>query len=244
MIEVILVEPEHPGNIGSIARVMKNFGFLDLVMINPRKDIMDNETYCRAKHAQDVLDNVQIKDHSYLDELDVLIGTTAKNGNDKNLMRLPMTPVELKEKIDIKLRTGILIGREGIGLTNEELAKCDFNVTIPANTKYPTLNISHAVGIILYELHSVVEEQKEQQKIILKNNNQDVDDDFSPATKDHKDNIMLQMSEVLDKMEFKLDARRETQLKAWKRIFGKSMMTKREAMAVFGFLKKINSKIK
>jgi len=154
MIHIILMEPENPGNLGAIARVMKNFGFMSLILINPKLEV-DETARCRAKHAQDILDNAKIKDVSYLKKMDLLVGTTAKVGTDYNIPRSPLSPKDLAAKVNPKQKIGLLIGREGIGLTNEEIMMCDFTVTIPANPDYPTLNISHALAILLYELSSM-----------------------------------------------------------------------------------------
>jgi TrmH family RNA methyltransferase len=231
MIYIILIEPETEGNVGAVARVMKNFGFSRLVLINPKADIKSEETRNRAKHAQDILKNAEIAGWDYLDKMDYLVATTAKLGTDYNIPRSPMTPDQLAEKIDIKQKIGIVIGREGLGLTNEEIGKCDFVVSIPADTKYPTLNISHALGIILYELYKKCGKLKSNSHIVV-------------ADKQYKDVLTKKTNELLDKLTFTTIEKKETQQIVWKRIFGKAMLTKREAFAVLGFLSKVNKKIK
>src|SRR3989338_3888433 len=96
MIKVALLRPEHPGNIGSIARVMKNFGYHQLLLIDPQCNHLNIEARNLAKHAQDILENVKIL-HS-LHELDgIIVGTTAQVGTDYNLPRTPLLPKELQE---------------------------------------------------------------------------------------------------------------------------------------------------
>jgi len=223
MIHVILIEPENEGNIGAIARVMKNFGFEKLVLINPKVKISD-VVRARAKHAQDVLDNALIADVDYLSKMDLLVGTTAKVGTDYNVNRTAIVPQELATQVGDR-DFGLLIGREGIGLTNEELKKCDIVVTIPANSDYPTLNISHALAILLYELskHSGDKSNK----------------DIEPATR--KDIGVLQeyVDNAIDEMDFSLE-KKEIQKTVWKRFIGKSMLSKREAFAMMGFFRKAN----
>lgn len=219
------MEPENEGNVGAIARVMKNFGFKNLVLINPKTEITEI-TKARAKHAQDILNNVKIKDSSFLKTMDTLIGTTAKVGTDYNIPRSPLTPKEMAKKITIKKKTGILIGREGIGLTNEEIRGCDFTVTIPTSKKYFTLNISHALGIILYEIF-----QQNETKTSISN--------IEPASKKEKNVLSGQIHKILDKLTFTTVDKVETQRRVWKRFIGKAMLTKREAFALIGFFKKI-----
>lgn len=228
MISVILIEPENEGNIGAVARVMKNFGFMDLVLINPKGEIT-NATRCRAKHAQDVLDNVQICDESHLDSYDVLVATTARLGSEYNINRVPLSPEELSPKINEELNVGIVFGRESDGLTNEELAKCNLAVSIPAYGDYPTLNLSHAVGIILYELYRA------------KNN--ESFSNLNLAAKDYLKTVDDKFSALLDRLSFDTEDKKDTQVKAWKRIMSKAALTEREAFIMFGLFKKINNRI-
>lgn len=225
MIQIVLMEPEHPGNIGAVARVMKNFGFRDLVLINPKVPINDDAKR-RAKHSQDILKRAKIVDSSYLDSLDILIGTTARLGTDYNIPRSPLTPKDLA-RVNTKKKVGLLLGREGIGLRNEEISRCDFVITIPATKRYPTLNVSHALAVILYELFQCKAKIKSNSHII-------------PASKKDKEVLLRYINHTLDKMEFSTMEKRETQRIVWKRLVGKSMLTKREAFALMGFFRKLS----
>ena len=227
MTSIILVEPETEGNIGAVARVMKNFDFEELILINPKANHLGREALDRATHAKSILKKAKIKDFSCLKSFDYLIGTTAMLGSDYNIPRSPLTPEQLAEKISkAKGKIGILIGREGTGLNNEEIRKCDFIVAIPTSKKYPTMNISHAVSIILYELFKKLGKEKINKHINF-------------ATKKDKEIILRYVNKVLDKMEFSTKEKKETQRIVWKRIVGKAMLTKREAFALMGFLRKL-----
>ncbi len=224
MIYIILLEPENPGNIGAVARVMRNFGFRNLVLIDPKTGITE-ETRCRAKHAQSVIDNARIEDISFLDTLDILVGTTAKAGTDYNIPRSPLSPNELAKKLPGKGRIGLLFGREGIGLTNDELKRSDFTVIIPASARYATLNISHAVAIVLYELFQKNAEKSSTSQI-------------TPISRKDKEILLDYIDESLDSMIFSTPDKKQTQKTVWKRVVGKAMLTKREAFALIGYFKK------
>ncbi|MBW2997894.1 RNA methyltransferase [Candidatus Woesearchaeota archaeon] len=217
MISIILMEPETSGNVGAIARSMKNFGYSDLILINPKCEI-DEDCRRRAKHANDILDNLKILNE--LPKMDYLIGTSCKTGNDYNIPRNPITPKELKEVIPKTGNIGIVFGRESDGLSNEELDKCDFLVTIPTTTEYASMNLSHAVNIILYELS-------------------DLKIDITPISLDEKKQLTKMINEVLEKMDFVSEDKKDTQKLVWKKIIGKSFMSKREAYALMGFFKKL-----
>ncbi len=154
-IRVVLVEPEHEGNVGSIARLMKNFGLSQLWLVNPQISL-GSEAYIRAVHAGDLLDCCQVvrdlKEACL--EMDWIIGTTAIYAKkSSNLRRTTITPEELaKQSAFQKNRLALLFGREGHGLSNRELDLCDVVVSIPSSSQYQTLNIASASAIIFYEL--------------------------------------------------------------------------------------------
>ena len=233
MISIILIEPKRQENLGAIARSMKNFGFENLVLVNPKCKIGKSAIKV-AKHGKSILDKVKIKDFSYLKRFDYLIGTSAILGTDYNIPRNAINAEQLAGRLSnikqknskSKLKIGILIGRENIGLKNEEINLCDILVSIPASKKYPTLNISHACSIVLYELFK---------KLSLENSTSNI----NFATKKDKDIIMKYMNKALNEIEFSTKEKKETQKIVWKRVIGKAMLTKREAFAVMGFLRKL-----
>jgi len=219
MFYIVLIEPEHPGNIGACARVMKNFGFNNLVLIDSQVPV-DGTAEARAKHAKDVLKKATKTDKSFLDDMDYIIGTTAKLGTDYNLTRSPVHPSDIAKRIN-KKNTALLIGREGTGLSNDELKKCDLVVTIPANTRYPTLNISHALAVILYEISKTDNQYKR----------------IEPANRNDMNLLVSFIEKSVDSLPY--SAHRKKVLKAvWNRIIGKAALTKREAFALMGHFKK------
>lgn len=229
MVYVILFKPKESGNVGAVARVMKNFGFENLVLINPCCSHITEEAKCRAKHAQDVLINAKTTDESFFDNIDYLIGTTARlASNESNIPRIFITPEELAQKLSKKTRAGIIFGPEDTGLSNKEIEKCDILVNIPANKKYSSLNISHSVCVMLYELSK-----------IKHNTNRP-----KPANRYYINNIMDYLSFALDTLPFASKEKKETQMKTWKRILGRAQITKSEAFVIFGFLKKLCRQLK
>jgi len=228
MIDVILVEPRTQKNLGSVARVMKNFEFSQLVLINPKCKV-GVEARKTAKHAQEILVGAKIKSNSHLKKYDYLIGTTAILGTDYNIPRNPINAKQAAEKVgglEKKIKVGLLIGREASGLTNEEIEMCDVLINIPSSKRYPTLNVSHAVSILLYEIF--------QSSTKIKTNSH-----INIATKKEKDVIMKFLNKILNQLDFQTKEKKETQKKVWRRIIGKALLTKREAYAVLGFLRKI-----
>ncbi len=156
-IHIVLVEPEHEGNIGLIARIMKNFGYENLWLVNP-KTRLGPEARALASHAQELLANARIVKNldSPLRNCDYCVATTAIIGKKpSNLNRKSLTLREFAERVKIiEGKIAIIFGRESRGLTNKEITRCDFVMTIPTNSEYKTLNIAAAVSITLYELRT------------------------------------------------------------------------------------------
>ncbi len=225
---VVLVEPEHSGNVGAVARVMKNFGFFSLVIVRPKCNILSDEAISRSKHARDVLYNATITKKLNFRGYDYVIGTTAKTGSDYNLLRIALAPRQAFSILaDRKGKAALVMGREGIGLKKAELEKCDIIVRIPSSEKYPTLNLSHALAILLYELSS--SSKKETMEL---------------CTGKDKQIILDYINEILNNLSFATRDKKETQVILWRKVIGRMMLTKREAFGVMGLLRKISKAIK
>lgn len=224
-ITVLGVELANPGNIGAIVRAMQNFGLDDLILINPKCDYLSKEALDRATHAKPILQNAKqlpsLKDAK--SKFDTLVATTARIGTDYNIQRTPLSPEQFSKMIPKLGRVGIILGREDHGLSNEEVSLCDFIVTIPTYKKNNPLNVSHAASIIFYE--------------IFKNN--EMVNTIVMASGEEKAVLLKMINSSLDKMEFATKEKRETQRKLWKRLIGKSMLTKREAFGLCGFFRKL-----
>ena len=156
---VVVVDAETPGNVGTIARAMKNFGLSELQLVNPPELHEDGEAYGFAGHArEDVLPNAETVSFESVVETYHTVGTTAiTNDDSRRHVRFPFkTPVEVRESLEaVDTRTALVFGREGTGLDNDELARLDEVCSIPASGAYPVLNLGQAATILLYELRTL-----------------------------------------------------------------------------------------
>ncbi len=156
MIDVVLVELKIPENIGFVARVMKNFGFRNLVLYRCN---VTRESYITASHARDVVESATVIEslEDYLAEKSFVAATTGMRGyNVGNYIRKAVTPKQLKEFITEN--SAILFGREDFGLFDDEIKLCNAVVSIPTSDEYPVMNVSHAAAVVLYELSDVTPE--------------------------------------------------------------------------------------
>lgn len=229
---VVLLGVEHPGNLGAVARAMKNFGVHDLVLIDPKCAADHVDAKNRAKWANDFLERARIAGTDILQEFDLVVGTTGKLGDDYNLPRTPLTPSQLAERlrdVDGASRVAVLFGRESDGLMNAELDLCDFTVTIPTADAYPSLNLSHAVAVVLYALTA----DRNAAALTAR---------FPLVRAPEKRQLQKMIAETLDSLPFSTEEKRETQDVLWQRLVGKSLLTQREAMALMGFFRKVEAK--
>ena len=156
---VVVVDAETPGNVGTIARAMKNFGLSDLKLVDPPPLEPDGEAYGFAGHArEDVLPNADEVAFEEVITTYHTVGCTAITGEDsRRHRRFPYTtPTELADSLgSVDTTTAIVFGREGRGLYNEEIEQLDQVCSIPASDEYPVLNLGQAATVVLYELREL-----------------------------------------------------------------------------------------
>ncbi len=162
-VRIVLVNTSHPGNIGGVARAMKNMGLQNLCLVEP-KIYPSDQAFARASGATDVLDNARVVEtlDQALEGCNYVVGASARG---RHIPWPVFDPRELVEqmlpKIDA-LQVAIVFGREDRGLTNDELHRCHRHVHIPSNPDFSSLNLAAAVQVICYELRmaSLAREQQ------------------------------------------------------------------------------------
>lgn len=229
---VVLMEPQTPGNIGAIARLMGNFSIENLYLVDPVQ--IDDEAEKRAMHAKDVLENAEIVDdyEGLVSRFDLVIGTSGINTEKrKKFLRKAETAEDLAESLsDYEGEVALVFGREDKGLNNEELKKCDRLVRIPASEDYPILNLSHAVGIVLYEIF------KEKGDEIVKH------EEFS-SEKSERERLHRSFSDILDEIRYPEHKHDRTEI-MFRRILGRASLTKWEYHRLMGVFSQISKEIK
>lgn len=152
-IRIVLVEPQHPGNIGAVARAMKNMGLRDLHLVRPSL-FPHAEASARASGADDVLGAARVHENfaEAIADCGLVVGTSARQRH------LPWSLVEPRDaaaQIVQAAKTGnaaVVFGAERTGLTNTELERCNLLLTIPTDSDYSSLNLAMAVQVVSYEL--------------------------------------------------------------------------------------------
>lgn len=157
---VVLIETHTAGNLGAVARAMRNFGLTDLVLVAPIANRNDMNARQLATHGEAILDAARIVptlDDAIADCV-LVVGTSAKAGG--LFRRQPVAPpdIVLKRVADVLHRNqpaAIVFGPEPTGLSNEIVARCQYLIQIPTDETYPALNLAQSVVICLYELRKI-----------------------------------------------------------------------------------------
>jgi TrmH family RNA methyltransferase len=150
----VLVEPREAGNVGASARAIKNMGFRNLCLVNPPHE-MNDEGRWFARNAHDVLDSATVYGSviEAVRDKSIVVGTTRRRGKRRGLIMPADAGAAKVYQIAAGNKVAILFGREARGLFNEEVEQCGFMLAIPSSRLQPSLNLSHAVMIIAYELY-------------------------------------------------------------------------------------------
>lgn len=227
VVRVVLLEPEKPGNIGAIARSMKNFGLSNLWIVNPKARI-DGDARAYAMRGLRILESARIIPtiDEALKDADVVVGTSSVAArSSSNVSRVAITPKQLAERVTgTKGTIAIVFGRESSGLTNQELEACDFMVTIPASHDYNVLNVATAASIIFYEIF-----HKTTGPLEL-------------ASQSSKRRLLVQFDQLTKECDIQSHKRRLTQ-RAFRNVISRSFISKREASLLVGVFRKAVSKL-
>ena len=154
LINIVLVDTIHPGNIGSVARAMKTMGLSRLSLVNPRVFPSD-DAIALSGNATDVLQNAKI----YKNIRDAIKDSTfvyATSSRDRTI-QWPIKDAasaakDIHAEVNNNKEVSIIFGKEDRGLTNDELENANRLIEIPANPIYPVLNLAMSVQIISYEI--------------------------------------------------------------------------------------------
>lgn len=152
-ISILLVNTKTPGNIGAVARCMMNTGLSRLILVRPPID-RDDEALKLAAGAESILEKAEV--FPTLQEAiaghGLVIGTSRHRGKQRKNLRSPREAAEAVAPLLAKNRIAIVFGREVNGLDREDLSLCHELVCIPSSDAFPSLNLSHAVMVVAYEL--------------------------------------------------------------------------------------------
>lgn len=232
-IRIVLVEPSHPGNIGAVARAMKNMGLERLVLVNPRQ-FPHSEATARASGADDVLAQAHLVASvaEAVAGCGFIVATTSRT-RDQYFRVADVR--EAAERVLSESRRGpaaVLFGSERAGLTNEQLEAAHLLIRIPASEAYPSLNLAMAVQIVAYELFRA----------------RGVRIDTAPAAGPLADPVEMErlyghLAQVLEEVDFRDRTQGGTHLMArLRRLFQRAALDRNEVNILRGILTAVQSR--
>jgi tRNA/rRNA methyltransferase len=229
VVAVALIEPQYHVNVGHAARLMKNFGLRRLYFVKPRFDRTEAVKY--STHGKDILAAAKTVTLKQLrKKFDVLVGTTAIRATSRlNVLRESIGADQMARIIhDGNSRDFcIVLGRESSGLNNKELALCNLVVNIDTKTKYTTMNVAHALAVLLYEI------SRYKPELPAKKSKKKVD----PASQQDIDLLLQYVSRVAGASNYDLHKKPLLEA-AFKKLLAKSAPTAKDAMLLVSLLRR------
>jgi TrmH family RNA methyltransferase len=168
LVRIVLIDPSHPGNIGSVARAMKNMALSDLVLVRPRT-FPHAEANALAAGADDILSGARVVGTvaEAISDVAFVAGTTSRPRNYYWEFTTPRDVAGRIVGLPGENRAALLFGSERYGLANEDLNHCNVLVRIPANPEYCSLNLAMSVQLLAYELFMSREQPQSRTQLEL-----------------------------------------------------------------------------
>jgi TrmH family RNA methyltransferase len=232
-IRIVLVEPSHPGNIGAVARAMKNMALEELVLVRP-KQFPHSEATARASGADDILERARVV-NSVTEALAGcgFVAATTSRDRDQNFRLVDVR--DAAERIVAEARrapAAVLFGAERTGLTNDDLEAAHILIRIPANEAYLSLNLAMAVQLVAYELF-----RARGAKVVQ------LPTDAPLATPEEMDRLYVHLAQVMEEVEFRDRTQSGTNLMARiRRFLQRAELDQNEVHILRGLLTAIQSR--
>ncbi|CAM2146731.1 tRNA Cm32/Um32 methyltransferase [Pararobbsia alpina] len=238
----VLVEPSHPGNVGSAARALKTMGFARLVVVRPKVAHVheDPEACAMASGADDVLANTHIVD-SLEDALSGVHWSLALSARPREYGPPVLTPRTAAERAVPIVAGGqqeiaLVFGNERVGLSNADVERCSGIVHIPANPAYSSLNLAQAVQVLAYELRMAFQAQGHAQHA----SPAIVDPDASPlAASEDVERMFVHLENALVSIDFLDPANPKKLMPRLRRLFARTGLSREEVHILRGIAKHI-----
>jgi TrmH family RNA methyltransferase len=156
-LRIVLVEPREAGNVGAVARAMLNFGFTELWIVGAHPDLFPVAGWW-ASGADELLKTARFAAtlEEAIGDAHVTVATTSMRGRTTPVTFAPKTLAEKFASLATGQTLALVFGREDHGLTREELVLCHHTAAIPANDRFPTMNLAQSVCVFCYELSLMV----------------------------------------------------------------------------------------
>ena len=230
----ILVNPQLGENIGACARALKNFGFSNLNIVSPRDPWPNTKAKMTSVGAYNLIQKAKIYKSvsESVKQFDIVFASTARRRgvNKKHISIINFVKILSKHK---KSNIGIMFGPEASGLSNHDLSLSNFIIQIPTSSKLTSLNLSHAVIVICYEIYKSLNFNKFKKEKML----------FKLTSKSSIKNLIKFLEQMLDKKNFfKPPEKKKSMILNINNIFGRLELSDKELRILFSIFSSLNRK--
>ncbi len=229
-VRVVLMHTSHPGNIGAVARAMKNMGLSQLYLVKP--DLFPHSmATSRASGADDLLASAMVVEtlDEALADCCFVVGASARLRSISWPVHNPRECAERMLEASEDGEVALLMGREQSGLSNAELERCNYLVNIPANPEYSSLNLAAATQVLAYELRMAALARLEIKKIASKK-------DYRLATMAEMDGLYEHFEVALTDIKFLNPASPRKLMRRLRRLFNRAQLDEMEVNILRGIL--------
>ncbi len=188
----ILVKPQLGENIGACARSMKNFGFSKLYIVDPKINFPNHKAKATSVGAYDIINKAKVfnKIEDAIKSFNLVISLSARHRdiNKKNISIKEFQKIIVKKNLNV----GLMFGPEASGLSNKDLSFSNFILQIPTSSKFKSLNLSHSLTVICYEIFKILHNKKINKKSLK----------LKISTKSKISSIVTHLIDILEKKDF------------------------------------------
>jgi len=231
-LSIILVKPQGPINIGSICRTMMNFGFSSLRLVNPCKEYLSLDAKKMAMGAFKILEKAELFDNlaSALEDIHTAFGTTRRFGKYRKNFLTPATAGERINDMNDQTNAALVMGTEDSGLETKDLELCQHFITIPTHDDYPSMNLSHSLTILLYEISLKSDAGKKFYD--------PVPEKLAPGNE--IEHMFAHMRQTLLDIDFLDSQNPDHLLRTFRRLFGSASLSSRDVRIIQGLMSRID----
>ena len=227
----VLVKPQLPENIGFSARCLKNFGFSSLDLVNPKENWPNKKAIATSVGAKDILKKTKVFSsvEKAINKYDVVYASSARK-RDINKKHLSFNEFIKSIERNKNKKIGIMFGPEASGLSNEDIVFCNYIFKIPVSKKLESINLSHSLIIVCYEIFKNI-----------KNNYFNKDKKLSKVINKKKLNNFMHFIEnrLETKGFFQPYEKRKTMLINLRNIFGRTELSNKELRILSSIFSKL-----
>jgi tRNA/rRNA methyltransferase len=229
---IVLKEPQGPLNVGSVCRVMMNFGVSQLRLVNPCPDFRSLDARKMAMGAGHLLEQAAIFSdlETALADIQTTFGTTRRFGKYRKHFLTPASAARTISQSGNDVRCALLLGREDTGLETRDLDLCQRFVTIPTHEAYPSMNLSHALAVLLYEISIKCESTGRFYDPVPK----------KPASGKEIEHMFSHMRQTLLDIDYLDPQNPDHLLRTFRRLFGDAGLTSRDVRIIEGLMSRID----